>query len=50
MSNLCLNELPGKITDVTGEEYIILSKQIDGNYKSYKCKLKYVKEFIASNI
>lgn len=48
MANIAIHELPPKTDSLEGQEYIILSKKVSDIWKSFKCKLQVIKEFLKS--
>lgn len=48
MSSTSIHELPSKTDSIEGQEYIILSKKVSDIWKSFKCKLQVIKEFLKS--
>lgn len=48
MTSTSIHELPSKTDSLEGQEYIILSKKVSDIWKSFKCKLQIIKEFLKS--
>lgn len=48
MTSTSIHELPSKTDSLEGQEYIILSKKVSDIWKSFKCKLQVIKEFLKS--